>query len=81
MHVSWPHLSLPTGKKAGNTSNAQMSRSECYCVLQYVVEAFLKLAEVTSSDTLIDVGCNDGELLRAALVLLALHNQAPPCAL
>eukprot|EP00891_Asterochloris_glomerata_P002594 jgi/Astpho2/2594/fgenesh1_pg.00048_%23_85_t len=33
---------------------------------QYVVEAFLKLAEVTSSDTLIDVGCNDGRFLIGA---------------
>ena len=39
----------------------QMSSFETLCVLQYVVEAFLKLAEVTSSDLLIDVGCNDGE--------------------
>ena len=40
----------------------QMSGCESLCVLQYVVEAFLKLAQVSSSDTLIDVGCNDGEL-------------------
>ena len=57
-----PISASPQVRKLAEEALPQTSQFEQHCVLQYVVEAFLKLARVISSDTLIDVGCNDGEL-------------------